>query len=613
MKTLHLPSYLKNKYMDTSIQNKMILLNSFIILFVAVIIGSTSYFLYKKTIANELSIINLRDIRQIGTSIDYIQKDLEELSSFICSDNIVQRTICYPPKKLKENLSDENYVKYMLNNLLVSKNYVSFISIYAENGFNYYAASDRSNNTPNFPAIKRTPFYQKANTHKGAPIWSYLPKENSSYIIDNKNPKITMFRTILKLNDYSTKAFMMISMNLSNIKSIYSETLKADRSTMIFLDPSNHPFFIDSSEKEKNIYIPEILDSFSSSLFEQQEGTEIYPYNGEKYIVTFTSLKNVSWKIVNIVPLTSFTTNSSYVPLLTLLAVILALILGVYFTTFTSSLLTDPIKNLLQSMSRVKDGNLKEVVGFKYKDEIGQLGAAYDQMVSRIHNLIHKVYILEIEEKIAELKALQAQINPHFLYNTLDTIYWKAVAGDNKAVQDMIHALSKVFRLALNVGNEFSLVSQERDFIGYYILLQEKRYKNKLKYSINFQKEIMTYQIPKLILQPFVENAIIHGLETDDKETAITIVGYKDQNKIHFIIKDDGPGISREVLNRLLNPTENHSANPHKGGYGLKNVINRLSLYYDNDYTLDIQSQPGKGTEIHIFLPLIPVLRIRKE
>ncbi|MGI6623755.1 MAG: sensor histidine kinase [Clostridiaceae bacterium] len=245
-------------------------------------------------------------------------------------------------------------------------------------------------------------------------------------------------------------------------------------------------------------------------------------------------------------------------------------------------------------------------------DEVGELCFHYNEMISNINKLLNQVYSLEIEEKIAELKALQAQINPHFLYNTLDTIYWKAVSGDNKGVQEMIHALSKLFRLALNVGKDFLYVRQERELISYYLLLQEKRYKNKLKYNLDFSPNILYCQIPKLILQPFVENAIVHGIETEDKPTNVDILGFMEGERLHFIIRDNGTGMPQEVLDKLLNPQIDANSSPEKGGYGIKNVINRLSIYYGNKYSIDIKSELGKGTEINIFIPLTPEINIEK-
>ncbi|NLU51692.1 MAG: sensor histidine kinase [Clostridiaceae bacterium] len=601
--------YIKSKFMNSSIRTKMILVNCTIIFIVAVSIGATSYKLYQETITNRLAAINQRDLKQIGTSIDYMLKDIEDMSSFIGTDHTVNRAISYSEEEIALNFSDQSYIKYIINHLLVSKNYISFISIYANNGFSYYVASDKSSNIPSFESIKNTAIYQKALSYKGAPFWEYIPKSDTSFILNNKSDKISMFRTLLKLNDYSAKAFMMISLNLSSLSDLFDNILGIENSTVIFLNSQNEPFLYKSNMKQGlNVY--DMVTHIPKDALDFPEGTRIYPYNGEEHLLTYISLRS-GWKILSVVPLKSYAINLRYVPVIVIVIFILALILGFYFTTFTSSLLTKPIKNLVESMARVKKGNFQEKVTFKYNDEIGELGQDYNEMISYINNLLSQVYALEIEERIAELKALQAQINPHFLYNTLDAIYWKAVGGDNKGVQEMIHALSKVFRLALNVGKEFFYISQEKEFIEYYILLQEKRYKNKLKYDIDFSSDILYHQIPKLILQPFVENAIIHGAETNDRITQIWVAGFLKDDKIHFVIKDNGTGISQEKLKKLLNP-DIDDASPSKGGYGIKNVINRLAIYYGGDYSLDIKSEPDQGTTVYISIPTSPKFNIER-
>jgi len=592
---------LKTTYMNLGIGNKMNLLNSFIILFVALVIGTSSFYLYAQTINNELAIVNLRDIKQVSTGMDHIFHDVEELSSFITSDNNVQEII--NADTIDEDLTDEeSYIKYMLNNLLISKDYISFISIYADNGFEYYVAADGSNNIPDFDEVKDTEYYIAANEARGSAIWKYIHDNNSEYIIDNKFDKISMFRTVLRLNNYETKAYMMIGLNTANFREIYNGNLSLENSSVLIVDENSDPLFVDS-------YIPgeidELYTSVKTSISESNDDSKITKFNGKKYLLTFSSLENVDWKIVNIIPMASFNTNTNYVPILIIMAVVLGITLGIIFTMLTSSLITRPVKNLLESMRRVKDGNFTEYVGFKYNDEIGRLGSEYDQMISRINDLINKVYVAEIEEKKAELKALQAQINPHFLYNTLDTIYWKAVSGDNESVQESINALSKLFRLALNFGNEMSLVSQEKEFIGYYILLQGIRYKNKFEYEIKFDEATLNYKIPKLILQPFVENAIIHGLEVANRKTFLKITSILDGEYIHFTIRDNGPGIPEEKLNQIMSNSDAKS-------YGIRNVRNRLALYYNNDFEFDVNSQIDKGTEISIRIPTTASLEIRR-
>lgn len=600
---------LKTSFMNLSIKNKLIIANCIIISIVAFSIGITAYFLYSQTITSRLSEVNLRDLKQVGNSIDYLQRDITELSNFIGSDYTVQKTLSYSPKELSIATQDQSYVRYLINNLLISKEYVSFISIIAGNGFSHYAASDRSFNIPTFEKIKETEFYQEAYSLKGSPLWAYVPISNTDYIINNHGDKLSMFRTLLKLNDYSTKGFIMISINMKKIEEVYRSMLEIDQSVLLLLDETGKPTFYDT-KISSDLNISELMESIPENALNISEGTELFSYNGKRHLLTSVTLKNVNWKLVNIVPLQNFAVNVEFIPVIVIIVLVFALILGFYFTTFTSSILVKPINKLLESMNRVKEGNFKETVKVKYNDEVGELCRHYNEMISNINKLLNQVYLLEIEEKISELKALQAQINPHFLYNTLDTIYWKAVSGDNKGVQEMIHALSKLFRLALNVGKDFLHVRQERDLINYYLLLQEKRYKNKLKYNLDFCSNILYCQIPKLILQPFVENAIVHGIETEDKPTNVDILGYMENERLHFIIRDNGTGMPQKVLDKLLNSRVNEDNTPEKGGYGIKNVINRLSIYYGNNYSIDIKSRLGMGTEINIILPTAPNINL---
>jgi len=605
---------IKVSFMNLSIRSKLIIANCIIISIVAFSIGITAYSLYRQTVTNRLSTVNLRDLKQVANSIDYLQKDIIELSNFIASDYTVQKAISYSPEELIMAIQEQSYVRYLINNLLISKEYVSFISVIAGNGFSHYAASDRSFGIPTFQMLSETEYYKKAYDGKGSPLWAYLPMDNTDYITSNKGNKIIMFRTLLKMNDYSTKGFIMISINLDKLKEIYRSMLEIDQSTLILLDENGLPIFYDTNKPTDPGFngVSDILDSIPEKALNDGEGTEIFTYNGKQLLLTFAPLKNVSWKLVNIVPLQNFAVNVQFIPVIVIIVLVFALFLGFYFTTFTSSMLIKPIKNLLASMTRVKQGNFKETVRVKYNDEVGELCLHYNDMIANINRLLNQVYTLEIEEKIAELKALQAQINPHFLYNTLDTIYWKAVSGDNKSVQEMIHALSKLFRLALNVGKDFLYVRQERELISYYLLLQEKRYKNKLVYNLDFSPNILYYQIPKLILQPFVENAIVHGIETEDKPTNVDILGFMDDERLHFIIRDNGKGMPQEVLDKLLNPQIDANSTPDRGGYGIKNVINRLSIYYGSKYSIDIKSELGKGTEIDIFIPQTPEINIEK-
>lgn len=289
--------------------------------------------------------------------------------------------------------------------------------------------------------------------------------------------------------------------------------------------------------------------------------------------------------------------------LLTMVVIVFCLLIGFALSIWTSSLVTKPISKLLSSMQRVKAGNFQEKVDFMYQDEIGRLGAQYNAMIDHIHQLINRVFKLQLKQKEAELRALQAQINPHFLYNTLDTIYWKARKAGAEETAEMIYALAGLFRLTLNRGEDFISVDNEKKLIEHYILLQKKRFDDKLAYEIDFEEKILPCKIPKLILQPFVENAVIHGAEKKEAATLITVRGYCDAGQLHFIITDNGVGIEDAVLAELKQDRVRHQERSNQGGFAIQNVKERLDLYYPGQYQLLITSKKGEGTQVEIIVP----------
>ncbi len=592
---------MKKAYRNLRIRSKMVLVNYIIIVCVAFSIGITAYIIYRQTIVRQISALNLKDVDQIGQSLEYQQSQITELASFLGSDNVVQRILGRTSEEQYENLSELAYVRYQLNNLLVSYDLVNFVQIYTDNGFTHYAASDLSFNVPDFQTMKETDLYRAALAEKGAPVWAYLPQSDTTYIGNNGSDKMMMFKVLLDLNTYQARGLIMISLDAAKIQDLYGSLLQPAGSRVYLLDENDRPM-IEASREEATLSAEADLEGL---LFTERTGMDNLRIEGQSYVRSYHLLERSGWKLVNVVPLASFMINLELVPLVVVVVFILALFLGLLFTSATASHMTKPIKNLLVSIGQVKQGNFQESVPVESTDEIGELTQHYNEMIASINQLLNQVYALEIEEKIAELKALQAQINPHFLYNTLDNIYWKAAAGDNKGVQDMVLAMSRLFRLVLNVGKEFFTVRQEKELIGHYISLQQQRYQSKLRYQIDFADEILSYEIPKLILQPFVENAIIHGIETEAKQTEITVTGKRLGQRLLFSIRDTGRGMSPEQVEDLLSPVLAKDASPDKGGYGIKNVIKRLSLYYGDDYSLDIKSTRNLGTEVRLAIPLV--------
>lgn len=382
-----------------------------------------------------------------------------------------------------------------------------------------------------------------------------------------------MFRSILDMNSYQVAGFMMITINLEFLEENYLKDLQTLGSSYIITDENNKAtIFSHSGQPPAEAILPKI-----NSYIKAAEDSRIVKINNQSMLLTYSTIANSRWKVLYLIPTDIILKPVRSVLYITLIVVILCTITAFILSMFTSSVVTKPIQILLSSMERVKQSHFKEKVNFIYDDEIGKLGQQYNEMIDNLNRLVNKVFKLQLREKEAELKALQAQINPHFLYNTLDTIFWMAEKAGEKAISQMVYALSKLFRLTLNRGNEFTSVRNEKELLENYILLQKRRFQEKLTYRIEFDDGMLDLPIPKLILQPFVENAIIHGTEENNEETLISIRGYADQENLGFIIEDNGSGMDEETLQNLLHPGE--TVKEGKKSYAIHNVRERLALY----------------------------------
>lgn len=235
------------------------------------------------------------------------------------------------------------------------------------------------------------------------------------------------------------------------------------------------------------------------------------------------------------------------------------------------------------------------------RDEIGMLYRGFGSMMKRIRTLINEVYLSKITQKEAELKALQAQINPHFLYNTLDSIIWMAETNDSNIVA-MTEALAKLFRISLNKGNEEISLERELEHVKNYLIIQSMRYADKFTYEISAEPGVERCRTIKLILQPIVENCIYHGIKKKRGTGKITIRAYRREQNLIIEVSDDGCGMPEEICRKILSD-EIESENISGSGIGVKNVNERIQLRFGKKYGLSYSSEEGIGTTVTYVLP----------
>lgn len=286
----------------------------------------------------------------------------------------------------------------------------------------------------------------------------------------------------------------------------------------------------------------------------------------------------------------------------TILICIFAAVLA-YF--ITSGMVSGRIERLTCLMQEVQEGSMDMQVGSDDRDEIGMLYRGFGSMMKRIRTLINEVYLGKITQKEAELKALQAQINPHFLYNTLSLINWKALAAGEEDISRMTLAMSTFYRTALNRGRNVLQVEAELSNTRAYLEIQSMLHDGDFDYEIEVQPEILQCESLNLILQPLVENAIHHGIEEKtDGRGKITVRGWKEDNCVWFMVEDNGVGMEQKVADKILTMESK--------GYGVRNVDERIRLCYGEKYAMKVESVVGKGTKMTIHFPAKQLVDIQK-
>ena len=249
-------------------------------------------------------------------------------------------------------------------------------------------------------------------------------------------------------------------------------------------------------------------------------------------------------------------------------------------------------------MKKVEKGDLNVIVDIKRKDEIGQLGRSFNSMIKKIKKLIEEVYVNQIKRKEAELRALQPQINPHFLYNTLDVIYWTSRLEKAYKTGKIVSSLANLFKLGLNKGSKVTTIGKEIEHLKSYLEIQKVRYDKEPKFSIDIDKSLYELKTIKLILQPLVENSLIHDIPNLGSKGMVSIKVYEKNNDIIFEIIDNGIGMNKKRINEVFQEDIEK-----KKGYGIKNVHERIKLYFGDQYGLSIDSKIGKGTIVKIKIP----------
>ena len=397
----------------------------------------------------------------------------------------------------------------------------------------------------------------------------------------------------------ATQALLLINLNYMYFEEIFSNVnlgnggyvyLTNDYGDIIWHPKQNEIY--SGRFKEDNKYAATLKD-----------GITVENLSGKNLTLNVRTIGYTGWKLVGVTPSAALGVDGIKFRFFVLFVADLFLFLLAMINAFISDKISNPIKSLDGSVREIESGNLDVEIVPSGSYEVEHLGKSIKNMLGRIKVLMSDLVAEHNAKRKSEFDTLQSQINPHFLYNTLDIIVWMIENENSDKAVNIVTALAKFFRISLSKGKNIITVKDEVEHVRNYLMIQNMRFKNRFEYSIDVDEEVLSYSSLKLMLQPLVENAIYHGMEFMDGDGEIDVKVFKEDDSLYFTITDNGLGMSEDMVETLL--SKDFAPSKKGSGIGAKNVNERIKLYFGSEYGLKVESEPDEGTKITIHLPAV--------
>ncbi|NLM27867.1 MAG: sensor histidine kinase [Clostridiaceae bacterium] len=569
------------------------LLFSFIILTVipALLIGILSFYRSSELLKHKTEQYMKDILLETGNNIETKLSEVESLSFQIVSNSVIHDSLLKSNKGFtdeKEKIYTERAIDSQLRSMLPSVPGIAAIQVLSNDGTSYYI------NPASIPlsAMSLNDADKKIlEDGKGSIHW---------FDTDPNTQTIAMGRTINSVANQERIGYALIYIREKSIIDAFKDT-ELLRNGEIFVVGKNGNI-ISCIEKEllgqRNEFTTlEELEYINPRSF----GTS--KIDGMNYYFLYGEINGTNWRMISFIPAVEYEKEIIWLRNWITLIIIVCCLLSVAFSVAISGGVSKPVRDLSKMMREIGDGDFSVYSTYDSKDEIGVLSRHFNEMVSQVKNLIQKVYEEELLKQKAELKSLRMQINPHFLYNSLESINWMARIRGVPEIGKMVKALGDLMRASIS-GDDFVTVGEEIKNIENYLIIQKFRYGDKIEVNIDIKPGIEKHKIPKLILQPIVENAIVHGIEKMVGSGIINISGAVSGNNIILKVTDNGLGINEDRIKTILSAPEHAGRTNGHTNIGLRNVDRRIKIYYGEEYGVQIQSREGRGTTVTLSFPI---------
>jgi two-component system sensor histidine kinase YesM len=555
-----------------------------------VILGTASFGISKRTIERNFQKAHMNSLEVAGSIIDIQLNSIVELSrtllindSFmkVMSDASAERT---PYFDSSQNLT----LDHAFRNLTTQNNYIeSIVAVSRSGSIRFYTLlSNQSGKMSHYYAdqsILKGNWIADTDEAKGREVFF-----SRNILFDDNNTTFSMTKRLINPGSGEFEGYLIVNIRKELLESAFGNEEENYSSDRICIVDSGKKAYRDGS-RDAVVYYE------GSDEKEDQMLTMITTGADGGFLISSVDNDVSGWKIVNAVDRKELSRDSSYIGWLMLTIGTVMVAASAFLSSIISRAITSPLDQLENTINQVGDGNYRVETDFD-DSETGKIGTHFKNMVNNNLELHDRLLQMEIKEKDAELLLLQSQINPHFLYNTLDSLYFMAVIDRADDIAEMVQALSEMFRLSLNKGDKLISVENEISNITAYMKIQNMRFHDRFAFTVILDEAMKKEKMLSFILQPLVENAVTHGLEPQIGEGKIEVSGMLKDQTMTFCVADSGVGI--RDMKKL------------DEGYGVNNVRERIRLYYGDAYKVCFESRPGEGTKVTL---TIPIIQDRKE
>ena len=558
------------------------------LVFMVIAMRYTSGTIYENSI-NYMSQI----IQQVNYDIDTYIEYMENISSVIAKSSDVPRYLFDQNQTEAEREAEKERILTQFQTIMESRDDIYNVAAVAKNG--RYIINQGDDELTGYVDIESLDWYQAAMESKSGIAVSSSHVQNA--IRSSYKWVITLSRALVNNQTGEREGLFFVDLNYSAISDLCNNNSIEEKGYIFVLDAEGNIVYHPKQQLMYGGLKTENIDA----IMECREDSLIIDEGGDSKLYTMSKSKRTGWTVVGAVYTSELLKNNEQAQMWYLLVASILLLAVIGISSIISREITKPIRSLRDSMRKVQNGQFDTHVEVITENEIGSLGRSFNLMTSEIQALMEQNVYEQKQKRKSELKALQAQINPHFLYNTLDSIIWMSEAGESDEVVEMTSALARLLRQSISNDQEEVELEKEIEYVKNYLTIQKMRYKDKLEFFIYVDPRVAHVPIIKLVLQPLVENAIYHGIKYKETKGNLKIYARPVDGRVEIVVADDGIGMDEDVMEHIF---DEHRKEQKRNGVGVPNVQKRLKLQYGSEYGIRYESVKGAGTKAVITIPV---------